>query len=220
MIKQVYAMKDDQPRDIFDVLVEIEILSRDGQLDYIVFADGYLPIYNLGWLSEFCNQYGVVNIPFSCSIMASDIRQYNIKMLSEIGLHSVIVIVQVDDDHEKLHRNAMLLHQYGIKFALELECSPYWEMVIKKMDVCISCYPVMADVFYVEHPRRPMDYALPLVAPVLQRLQKLFSLAVNKPAWRKWLWLLCRLPLDGLYDRIYKNTKPKLSMEMYKIEQE
>jgi anaerobic magnesium-protoporphyrin IX monomethyl ester cyclase len=146
---------------------------------------------------------------------------------------------------EMILRGANMLHEYGIKFRAENMVGlpgETWDQSMKTLDLNIRCKPDIGwGAVYQPYPgtklgdmctRRGMfDGKVDrfsesffersvLSSPGMERferLQKLFPLLVAHPSLRKIAKLLCQLPLDGMYRRLYTWYKKRLFLKrLYK----
>ncbi len=153
--KDLYGMKGSDIRPVDDVMAEIDEL-RSYPLELIYFQDDIFPVYDAGWIIEFCKQYAKVKVPFHIQVRAEMLTVGTIWSLKNVGLHGVTFAIESGNgdyrktvmrrmvSNKRLVGAAAMLHEAGIKLRTEnMLGNPHetWDQAMETLDLNIECQP-------------------------------------------------------------------------------
>jgi len=128
--RDLYKGYTQQLRPIETVANELDEL-RAYPLELVYFQDDIFPVFSSKWLSDFCQMYSTVRVPFHVQLRAEFITDEVISQLTKVGLHSVTFAVESGDekfradvlrrrqDNNIIQNAANILHKYRLRFRIE-----------------------------------------------------------------------------------------------------
>lgn len=126
--RNLYNLHSCEVRNVDSVIGEINELQKY-PIKMIYFQDDIFPLWDDGWLDEFCNEYQ--RIPFHIQLRIEMLNEDKLLQLKDAGLKSVTFAIECGNETYRkdiLNRNisndiiiekAELLHKHGIRFRSE-----------------------------------------------------------------------------------------------------